>query len=396
MIKELAHLVKDGAKMIWDVKSAGDLINAISGALKAEGKEEKDFDLTKAIEVKNAQRALFETKANEVVHTGNTGYGAELVPGAIQTTDFLDLVPKLNPLLGAFRGYHGRNLPKIAEVAIIGEVPLHNLASERTTGAPTAQIVQGLGKMPTAKVTLTQKKFLFSVDVSDEEVRFVNVLDVLATIQRKLADSSARTQISAIINWDTATAANTNINLIDGTPGGTEHYLAGDGLRKTAFSGSTAFDGGTLAFDDFITLINYLGEKAADPTEVMFLFSRLSFNTALNITEFKSAYMNGTKSTIVTWALTSFLGSDVMVNRYLTAANTAGKISATPANNTKGQVLCVHKDAVQYGYSWEYQIELYRVPGYGWQVLWYYYMGFAIVSAKAGQDNMVALAYNLS
>lgn len=165
------------------------------------------------------------------------------MPGAIQTTDFLDLAPKLNPLLGAFRGYHGRNLPKIVEVPIIGEVPLHNLASEWTTGAPTAQILQGLGKMPTAKVTLTQKKFLFSVDVSDEEVRFVNVLDVLATIQRKLADSSARTQISAIINGDTDTTANTNINLIDGTPAGTEHYLAGDGLRKTAFSTSAAFDG---------------------------------------------------------------------------------------------------------------------------------------------------------
>jgi hypothetical protein len=395
-MNELKYLLRAGATLQGVTKSAGELISAISATLKNEGKEEKDFDLTKAIEVKNASRAIFETKANEVVHTGNTGYGAELVPGAVQTTDFLDLAPILNPLLGAFRGFHGRNLNKIQEVPVIGELPLHQLAAEWTSGAPTAQIIQGLGKLPTAKVTLNQKKFLFSVDVSDEEVRFVNVLDVLATIQKKLGDSSARTTISAIINGDTVTTANTNINLIDGTPTGTEHYLAGNGLRKTAFSGSTAFDAGSLDFGDFITLLNYLNEKAADPTDVLFIFGRTSYNTALNITEFKSAYMNGTRSTIVTGALQNFLGADCMVNRYLTQANTAGKISATPANNSKGQVLCVHKDAVQYGYNGEYAMELYRVPGYGWQVLGYYYLGFAIVSATAGQDPMVSLAYNVS
>ena len=53
------------------------------------------------------------------------------------------------PLLGAFRGFHGRNMPNLAEVPAIGELPLHTLAGEWTTGAPYTKIAQGLGKLPT-------------------------------------------------------------------------------------------------------------------------------------------------------------------------------------------------------------------------------------------------------
>jgi hypothetical protein len=37
------------------------------------------YDFDKALEIK-AQMLPLEFKANETVHTGNTGYGAELVP----------------------------------------------------------------------------------------------------------------------------------------------------------------------------------------------------------------------------------------------------------------------------------------------------------------------------
>lgn len=121
-------------------KNAQELIDIVSEELKSEGMKEEQYDLNKAIELKNAQAQL-EIKANEVMHTGNTGYGAELVPGAIQTTDFLDLVPRTSPFIGALRGYHGRNMNKIMEVPVIGEVPFHDLGSEWTTGA--GAIAQG-------------------------------------------------------------------------------------------------------------------------------------------------------------------------------------------------------------------------------------------------------------
>jgi hypothetical protein len=85
-----------------------------------------------------------------------------------------------------------------------------------------------------------------------------------------------------------------------------------------------------------------------------------------------------------------------MVDRYLAKANTAGKISATAGNNTKGQVLLADKYAIQWGTNGDYSIELVRIPAKGWQIVGYGYAGFDCVSGKAGTDQNVALLYNLS
>ena len=58
------------------------------------------------------------------------------------------------------------------------------------------------------------------MDVSDEEVRFVNVVDVVATIQRKLAASAARTQEALILNGDTTSGATGNVSSTPNTGSG--------------------------------------------------------------------------------------------------------------------------------------------------------------------------------
>jgi HK97 family phage major capsid protein len=352
---------------------------------------EVQYDLQKAVELKREQAGL-EMKANEVMHTGNTGFGAELVPGAIQTTDFLDLVPRTSPFIGTLRGYHGRNMNKIMEVPVIGEIPFHDLGSEWTTGA--GALSQGKGKLPTAKVTITQKKYEFSVDVSDEEVRFVNVVDVVATIQRKLAASAGRTQEALLLNGDTVTAGTGNINSDDGAPASTAYYLGADGLRKTGLGNGV--DVGTLEFADFLAVLGKLGANAWSPADVVWLFNHSTYIKALGVTEFKDSAMNGRSSTIYTGAMTNVLGSDLFVTRDFGLTEADGKISNTPANNTLGGFLAMHRDAVQYGYSGEYQIEIARIPGKWFQVFGHYFMGAAIASALVGTDKTVALGYNVT
>lgn len=135
----------------------------------------------------------------------------------MQTTDFLDLAPTSNSIISNFKGYQGRNLNKLAEVPIIGELALHNIEAESTDDT-LAVVGASTGKLPTAKATITQKKVVFRITLSDEEVRYSNVVDVVATAQRKLGDSFANTLISAFINGDTDLTADTNINLAVGTP----------------------------------------------------------------------------------------------------------------------------------------------------------------------------------
>lgn len=374
-----------------------ELAKSIEAEMKAAGIDETRSDVNKAMEIKAAQYGRMETKANEVMHTSNIGFGAELVPGNILSTDFLDVAPAMSPLLGLFQaGYHGNNLPMNYDVAAIGEIGLHKLVTEWTTGTAPNQILQGKGIPPTAKVTINQKERWFTVDVAEHEVRFATVVDILTMIKTKLAISAGNTIVSDIINGDTATALNTNINIIDGTPAADDSFLAADGLVKSAFTNSTAYDAGTYDFSDYLTLLKALGTNATNREDTIFLHSMGAEVSALGLAEFKQAYLNGEASTALTGKLPKFLSANYATDRWLKDANAAGKVSGTASNNTKGRILYCTKYAVQHGSNGEYLIEIFRVPGKGYQIIGYYFYGHAIASKLAGDDNTTALLYNIS
>lgn len=387
-----ARVLKSGAKpIVTNVTDTKTLAEGLGMELKSMGRSEAEYDVLKNLEAKGA--SLLETKANEIMHTTNTGYGAELIPGNILMTDFIDQVPKASPLMAFFMaGFHGKNMDKDMIVSAIGEAPLHQLMPEQTTGA--LAFAQGLGKPQTGKVTINQKERFFTIDISEAELRFA-VVDLLAVVKDRLAKSAANTMISDFLNGDTVLTANTNINLIDGTPTGTESYTGADGLRKNAFANSKAYDVGVLDFSDYLTLLGALGNNGVTE-DMAFIHSIGARTTALGIAEFKQAYVNGVNSTALTGAVPSIMGANIYADRWLPATNSAGKVSATPANNTKGSILAVHKTAVQWGTNGDYQIEVYRVPGKGLQVIGYYFYGHAIASSLAGQDPTVALGYNAS
>lgn len=388
--KELAK--KDGARLLTaDVTDTKGLADAISMEMKNAGRSEIEYDIQKNMEHKSA---MLETKANEIMHTGNTGYGAELIPGNILMTDFLDLIPTASQLMSFFQGgFHGKNLAKKQDVPVLGELPLHQLKAEQTTGA--LAFAQGLGKQPTKLVTIEQKQRFFSVDISEYEQQFA-ITDVVALVKRKLAQSAANTMASDILNGDTVLTANTNINLIDGTPAATNSYTAADGLRKQAFTDSTAIDAGTLGFADYLAAVKALGFNGSNKQDLVFIHSLGAEVAALGVSEFLQAYISGQLSTAITGKLPNFLGASIATERWLGEANTAGKISATPANNVKGQIVCAHKMAVQWGSSGDYYMEIYRVPGSGYQVIGWYFAGHAIAGSTAVGAPTVSSLYNIS
>ena len=130
-------------------------------------------------------------------------------------TDFMDVAVKTNPFLQFFTGYHGKAMDLKMDVPVVGEVALHQLMAEQTTGA--LAFAQGLAKTPTAKVEIIQKEYFLSVDVSEAETRF-SVIDIVAMIKERLARSSARTIIASAINGDTVTTANSKHCGLDNQP----------------------------------------------------------------------------------------------------------------------------------------------------------------------------------
>ena len=324
-----------------------------------------------------------EKNANEVMNTGNTGFGEELIPTDVLMQEVMDIIPNFQTFQKALPGFHGAGLDKTTTLPILGEAPLMQYnTTERSSAA--ANLQQANAQVGTDKVTLNQKQFLLRIDSSDEERTF-NVMGAARfeqMIRNKIASSWARTEGALIINGDAETGGTGNVNSDDGAPTAGTYYLAANGLRKTAIVTDTnTLNVTALTFDDFVDSIKKLGEYASSPEDCMWLMNTLTYYEALGVTEFKDASQNAAFSTITkgAGALTNFMGSDVYINRDLPKTEADGKVSTTPGNNTVGQFLYFWKPAVQWGYGKELNLALYERGARGFQIEGWGYMGLAII-----------------
>ena len=69
----------------------------------------------------SAQGLKLQKNANEVLHTTQTGYGAELVPDQILSMNVIDMTPQFGSFLNMLPGYHGSNMGKKETVPVIGD-----------------------------------------------------------------------------------------------------------------------------------------------------------------------------------------------------------------------------------------------------------------------------------
>lgn len=336
-----------------------------------------------------------EIKANEVEHSTNAGFGAELVPDVQYSQEILNLIPTYSSLLAGLPGNHGNNLPASLEVPVLGEVGFFENATEWTTGAPTLG-VQGRNKAPTDKVTLTPRKLDFTIDLSDELLEMA-VTDVDAWVRGLIAKSGARTVESIIINADGTTGTtNSNSKGVAVSAGDTRHWFRPEaGLIETALTQATTYDMGVMDGSDFFAIADKLGDLY-NPEDCIWIMNRSTLNKASTIDTFLEGYKSGKDSTLLTGAVGSLLGTDVFVSRNFAKRDATGAIDLlAPVNNTKGGAILMHKMAVQYGFGKELSIEAVRVPGRGYQLVGVMRFAHSIASKLAGQvDPTVALGYN--
>jgi hypothetical protein len=388
------------------VSNQKDFAALVSEQLKAEGKSEAQYDLAKASEVKAASSKLFETKANEVIHTGNTNFGAELIQGAVTTSDFIDLATADSSALSFFQGFHGRDMDMTTKVPAIGELDYHGLASEWVddTTNPAAAMGIPTGKMPTATVQIDQQQYTFKIDLSDKQSRF-SVVDVVQKLTQLLGKSAGRTILATAFNGDTVTTT-ANINNFGIAPalnadGTRKYFLGANGLRKAGIAAG-GVNVGTLTFDQLMSVAFALNDNWNSPEDVAFFMDRGSYNKTLLLNEFKTNSVNGRFSTVNTGAVSNVAGSDVFVlGNILPKTDANGRVDAsTPANNTKGTIIAAHKFSLQYGFNGNYEIEIFRIPTVGWRIAGHYYAGFAVADSLTGMptatSRLVAAGINVT
>lgn len=350
----------------------------------------------------------FKTKdnANEVMHTGNTGYGEELVPTDELTQDVLNMIPEYGSFLGQLRGFHGNNMGKSVSMPIIGDVGFARGIDERTSSALSHN--QATRKMSTDKVTITQQTLYMNIDISRQELLY-SVDDLSQTVKTKMAKAFSRTLESAMINGDTSDTATGNINCADATPSSTfadgaqDHRLLFDGLRKTFLSGSVNVDYkdvGSPSWANLIQTRGLLGDYSFDLDNMLLLMNGKTYNKYLTITEFADASKNGQFSTIQTGKVDGPVsGVQMAVPRDYPLTYTDGLAynDTTTYPSDKGGFMFLRKDAIQYGYGDPIDMENYKVVGQGVTIVAAMDAGFTVVNKKAGvQDPRVVGGINVT
>lgn len=350
------------------------------------------------------QAAILETLEGMGIQTNaalNTTNAADSVPQATLRAEIMDLVPSesfLMPLLpGDQNEALGRNLDQTEEVTIVGEIPEFQGGEGEQTSGFTAHAAAN-GSLPVGKVTISQKRFELTFDITSKLQTYSNV-KFLEWLKKEAPKAMAKTLDTVILNGDNATAANTNINLIDGTPAATANYLkvGGDGIRKRGLA--DGIDVGAITFQDYLDMLGAMGVYGSDASQLLWLFNNETYVKSLGLDEFKDAAKNGKGSIIHdgSKAVTNILGADVLNLRSYKKSNATGKISATAGNNTKGGASLLWLPGIQHGFGETFQMRVFDFGSRGVKLNMWFDWGFAIADpSDVGIDDgkTVITAYN--
>lgn len=352
--------------------------------------------------LKLLQAVGLEKKANEVMGTGNTGYGAEFVPDEVFAKEILDIRPGRSGFLPLLRGFHGSGLPKVLTVPVIGlsngDQEFDGKTEWNTGTASQTEDDHNISKAPTAQIQLTQKGFIAEVNISDDQLAY-NAVNTEEYVKNRLRDGVALTVEKLIVNGDTETGATGNVNSDDGAPNAKKYYLKADGAIKKALAGSYDVNVGTLDYDDYASLLGKMGEYATSPDDVLFLQNIKVTLKAMQISSFLTVQNSGDKASIQSGLRPTPFGSDMFTTRVVELAEADGKQSTTGSNNTLGRIVALHKGAAQFGFGQDMKIEVVRVPGYGWRIVCSFDLGLSFVDAGTGLSATgatVALGRNIT
>lgn len=334
-----------------------------------------------------------ETKANEVMNTGASGFGSNLIPTNVLLDPMLDLVPTYSKLLPLLPGNHGNDMPISAKVPVIWEADLFTGNSEWTTGA--GSFITPANNWPhTWEVTITQGQFILTVSLSKRELNYWPE-QLESIIRERINRAAARTIDAVIINADDTASGSGNVN---GTYSGNPYFTQQDnGIRMVGIA-NTGVSIGTFDAQSYLDVVEVLDPGyQADLPNLLIIEPSNIYLDSLAFDEVVTLDKMWPQATILSWILSKVWGIDKLVARDFPAlTNTSGLVDATSGNNTKGSFAVIYKPAVQYGFGQPLEIDAFKVPGKWVDLVATMEFGFAIANGVAGLGKTVWLWINVT
>jgi HK97 family phage major capsid protein len=199
-----------------------------------------------------------------------------------------------------------------------------------------------------------------------------SIVEMIAAARPRLAQSGAEIMDAFALNAD-ATFANTgNINSDDALPNALDYFLSEgqDGLRHQHLVDNTAQTvdcGGALTDAKLTEAMAKLGKYAADPGKLVFATDISTYLNGFLSTATGAPGNNvitmdkfGNDALVRTGQLAMYRGAAIVVSASYPLTEADGKVSATPANNTKGGVTMFHPDMWRAGFRRELMLEMDR------------------------------------
>jgi HK97 family phage major capsid protein len=308
-------------------------------------------------------------KADELIHTANTGFGADWIPEvwnadvwrkARAENVIFNLFPIVEMPTGTVKVRVEGTDPTVYYVPETQDESQLNLD---TSASPIPDSRVGSGY-----VTLEAKKLALRIGISMEETEDAMV-PVLPLYREQGMRAMADALDHVILNGDTETAATGNINSDDAQPTSTAKYLVFDGLRKVGLVANpeNKLDANGAPTRSLFNQTRFLMpmRHALRTADLAWIVDGSTYSKMLLLPELSTVDKYGSNATVLSGEIGRLDNIPVLPSAEFGLTEADGKISfASPANNTKGQAVCVYRRGWLVGFVRRVTANLAYIPYY--------------------------------
>lgn len=316
--------------------------------------------------VSKASMKAYE-RALKAMDTAEAGFGQQLV-GAQYVGELWEAARRESRIFNQLTAFEmtapSAYLPvevDIPEMYFVGENTTFNASNYATS------------KTGSQRVQVDAKKFIIH-QMWSGELEEDSILPFVPFLRNQAAKAIAHYTDSLVLNGDATNAATGNINLDDADPADTKHYLAFDGIRHAALidNVANAVDAnGALTYRLLTSLRGKMVDAArfvdwghpGDPNDLIYVADIDSADRIAELDEVLTLDKYGQAASILAGEVAKIGRNPLIVSMAMSKTEADGRISATAANNTKGQVAAFNRKGFVPGWRRRVKLEVERIPG---------------------------------
>lgn len=308
-------------------------------------------------------------KDDELIHTAQTDYGAEWIPDVWSG----DVWMRARAENVVFNLFNTIEMPTATvKIRIEGTDPKVYFVPE--TQDESQLTLAGAGnpipdsKIGSGSVQLDAKKLALRVGFSMEETEDA-MIPVIPLYRAQANRAMANAIDNVILNGDTETGATDNINSDDEAPAATDKFLVFDGLRKLGLVTNTAMavDANGAPTRNLLNSARFAMpmRHALRTGDLAWIVDGSTYSRLLLLDEVSTVDKYGPAATVLTGEIGRIDNIPVLPSAEFPLTEPDGKVSFdTPANNVKGQAVCVYRPGWIVGFVRRVTANLAYLPYY--------------------------------